>query len=549
MLAKVLSAVVAFILLFTASGQSAETGRVNELLENEKYQEAIELSDSLLSLSELRDKFHFLHSKKGDAYYFLGESKRSLESYLRALDEVASGNFEDRKQLQETQSYTGFTYNELGLHDKAIKHYRQSLALAIELGDSVEVAVGHFNISNSLLRQGHLDDAMTHLLSAYEIDKIRKDTSAIGFDLNALGFAQLQFGNVQEAIKYYRESIALLAKSSGNFNSLGTRYNNLSMAFNQGTQYDSAIHYNNLSIEVHSQFNDSINLAERWINRAKILSAKNSTRQALDWARKAKGFFEKFERGQSILAANEVLIECLDALGRYSQALDLCAQNISMSKSLNQVSLHRNTLLQQASLFEKTGNTSKAYQAHKAAILLSDSIQSIESRRLTEQLEIKYEVDKIESENSLLKLEQEIAQAEIDKKNVRLQWLILLIGVITISAILITFVILSRGKIKSKLLETEVSELRLQIKGLIDYKPEESSISIGQLNDVLKEPLSEREFEILQLAMGEQNNGQIADNIFVSVNTVKYHLKNIYSKLGVSNRREALKFAFQNISN
>ena len=56
----------------------------------------------------------------------------------------------------------------------------------------------------------------------------------------------------------------------------------------------------------------------------------------------------------------------------------------------------------------------------------------------------------------------------------------------------------------------------------------------------LIEPLSERELEVLQLLADGQTNHEIAQTLCVSVNTVKTHLKNIYGKLGVHSRREAI---------
>ena len=57
--------------------------------------------------------------------------------------------------------------------------------------------------------------------------------------------------------------------------------------------------------------------------------------------------------------------------------------------------------------------------------------------------------------------------------------------------------------------------------------------------------LSEREIEILKLVASGKSNQSIADQLLISENTVKYHLKNILQKLGVSNRTEAVTIAMQ----
>ena len=67
-------------------------------------------------------------------------------------------------------------------------------------------------------------------------------------------------------------------------------------------------------------------------------------------------------------------------------------------------------------------------------------------------------------------------------------------------------------------------------------------MSLEDINKGLYKALSEREFEILNEAISDKNNSEIAETLFVSVNTVKFHLRNIYEKIGVSNRKEALEF-------
>jgi LuxR family maltose regulon positive regulatory protein len=56
----------------------------------------------------------------------------------------------------------------------------------------------------------------------------------------------------------------------------------------------------------------------------------------------------------------------------------------------------------------------------------------------------------------------------------------------------------------------------------------------------LIDPLNEREMTILRYMAGRPSNQEIADELHLSVNTVKWYARNIYSKLGVGNRRAAV---------
>ncbi len=58
--------------------------------------------------------------------------------------------------------------------------------------------------------------------------------------------------------------------------------------------------------------------------------------------------------------------------------------------------------------------------------------------------------------------------------------------------------------------------------------------------DGLLDPISEREFEVLQLIAAGLSNREIAEKLFISLNTVKTHTKNINSKMGVNSRTRAV---------
>lgn len=57
--------------------------------------------------------------------------------------------------------------------------------------------------------------------------------------------------------------------------------------------------------------------------------------------------------------------------------------------------------------------------------------------------------------------------------------------------------------------------------------------------------LTSRELEVLQLIAQGYTNQDIADTLFITIKTVKTHVSNILSKLGVSDRTQATIYAFQ----
>jgi len=80
-------------------------------------------------------------------------------------------------------------------------------------------------------------------------------------------------------------------------------------------------------------------------------------------------------------------------------------------------------------------------------------------------------------------------------------------------------------------------QVRIEKEVVVQYveKPAEEQVEIGE-NDLL----SARENEVLMHIAKGLTNREIAERLFVSENTIKTHVNNIYSKLGVSRRVQAI---------
>lgn len=86
-------------------------------------------------------------------------------------------------------------------------------------------------------------------------------------------------------------------------------------------------------------------------------------------------------------------------------------------------------------------------------------------------------------------------------------------------------------------------KIAIEIVGYNYYHPDteqQKTMKLFRFCSSLMEPLSEREVDVLKLVEEGLNNRQIAERLFVSKNTVKTHLKNIFVKTTARSRADLL---------
>lgn len=97
----------------------------------------------------------------------------------------------------------------------------------------------------------------------------------------------------------------------------------------------------------------------------------------------------------------------------------------------------------------------------------------------------------------------------------------------------------------------EIAEaIRATYKGETVMEPEVTGKikehSVQQQQHKLHEDLTSRETEILMLIAQGKSNQEIADELFITLKTVKTHVSNILAKLDVEDRTQATIYAFKN---
>ncbi len=83
--------------------------------------------------------------------------------------------------------------------------------------------------------------------------------------------------------------------------------------------------------------------------------------------------------------------------------------------------------------------------------------------------------------------------------------------------------------------------------GQASLSPEAAQVLIQKMNEPAQpgQDMTDREREILALMVEGLSNNSIAERLFVSQSTVKFHVSNVLSKLGVTSRTEAVALAIK----
>ena len=87
--------------------------------------------------------------------------------------------------------------------------------------------------------------------------------------------------------------------------------------------------------------------------------------------------------------------------------------------------------------------------------------------------------------------------------------------------------------------------VRAAARGEAVLSPSVATRLLSQVRQPIREPLSHRELEVLELVANGTTNREVAARLYISEATVKTHLLHIYAKLGVNDRAAAVAEAFE----
>lgn len=416
------------------------------------------------------------------------------------------------------------------LHKEALLHYKQSWDTESRIKNLNSLGVSYRKLNME-------EEALIYYFKALDLSEKAEHTRSMAMALNGIGNAYLNQKKYQQAKTYFKLALHfedLIDNEKG----MGYDYSNLGEVYMYEKKYDSSYAYHMKSLKIARKIGHKDNIAIINNTIGNMFQHKGEYEKALKYFDKAIPVLEKFrsKRYLSNTLINKGVSYC--KLGQYKEA----EENIlkGLEKAVN-ISSKENIILGYkalSDLYDKEGDYKKSLKEYKQMTAYRDSMFNIHSDNNIVAMGIKYNTEKKDQQIQKLNLESKIQKG-------RLLILFLAIGLLVIFVLFFYFY--NRLRLKNK--QLEIDEMQNNIKEYMEHISElenedcRDSKQMDLARKIEEYGLSSREAEVLKYISQGLKNKEIADIMFISLSTVKTHTKNIFDKMDVRNRMEAVRKA------
>lgn len=451
-------------------------------------------------ISKLANKMS--NAEKGRFYSQLG-----VLYYQHSMIEKADSNFfiaqnayvilGDSSNVSHMRMNRAAMNEMMGKFDKAVEIYMEVIEFFKRKKDSLQLANSYSNLGVAYEAMENAEKSIEYHKKALRIRRIIKDTTNIGYSLNNIGVVFTEIlNNTDSALVYYTKAHNIFKGTKALWES-ATVSANIGHIYVNYKQYNRAEKYFNYSFKIFDSIKIVQGEAEILRSFGQLYFAKGEDQRAIEYLNKSLKLNKEAGNKKEILEINRIL------------------SKIYISRS----------------------DFAKAISTMQTATKLNDSLLNIEKQKAIADIETKYQVKEKNKTIEVLRLEEQLYIKQIRNQTM----LIVSLSVIFFLLIIVYNFKTRQNKLNQKQLRLELQNYLLRIDEMqteIEEKGDCNKFSEEKLKEF---DLSKRETEVLKLIAQGYKNIDIADKLFVSQNTIKTHIKNIYVKLDVKNRIEALK--------
>lgn len=395
--------------------------------------------------------------------------------------------------------------------------------------------LGNRAVINDL--RGHYKEAIAIYLQVCDYFKEQQDSTSWASALGNIGAVYEEMELADKAIYYDKLSLKLNLAMHDTLRA-AIKYNNIGVAFSElVNNSDSAVYYYTKAYHIYQEKKETLHTAQVGINLGMQYIMLHKFDLAKEYLEEAKLVFDSLGNQEGKANTLRYFGELYNARGDKKKAIAYFKNAMAIMKEMDSKKslMETGTLL--STVLVESGNYSEAISMMQYANSLKDSLMHVENTRIIADMESKYQLKEKDKTIEILELKETLS-----KKQLKIQLVIIGLFIIVFILFILTYYFsIQKNKLKEKELRLELQNYILRIDEL-QTAAEKKDHELKSTEEKLKEfDLSDREAEVLNYIARGYKNSEIAEQLFLSQNTIKTHIKNIYHKLDVRNRVEALK--------
>ncbi|PVX52513.1 tetratricopeptide repeat protein [Balneicella halophila] len=387
----------------------------------------------------------------------------------------------------------GIAYRKVNITDKSFDYYFKAHTLAEKFSIPSQ-AIALNGIGNLFTDAKKYNIALYFFKKALNLEIASNNKRGMEYDYANIGEAFL-FLNKYDSAHYYTDKALELSKNNGKKDTHGPELSLLGKIYQKQEKFRiSNLYYNEASV-IHKRRGNKRYLSNALVNIGINKIALKQTEQGLISINQGLNIAEEIGSKENALAAYNTLSTYYSRVGKYREALNY----------------------------------------YRKASLFKDSIFNEFSQKTLINAQIAYETKDKEKRIEQLATESAVSQQKARQNHKRMIYSLVIGTILLVSFLIILYLFRKNSRLKVENLNKKLQNYMLQLDDNINKNNISYEEKIKPFN------LSEREAQVLKLILKGLSNDEIAKQLFVSKNTVKYHSKNIYSKLDVRSRIEAMK--------
>ena len=514
---------------------------INDSLDHFRFTDTsqyLKFTGEVKRLAELRRDDQILsyyHFFKGFYETDRGRYNEADRQFSRAIDISKTLEIVDHRLLFQVYYQSAFVKSRLEDVQLSRKCYWLTYDHAQMLNDSSALALASYGVTSMLVEMNNYREAKSFAKHTLSLDLALNDSIAISYDYGTLGVIYFKMNMYEKAYKNYE-----LARLYNNREKSLHQYCNLTNALADVSiklnNYEEALSYAEDVIQLAKSSNFLTHFLRARIHKAHVQYLLGSEEIAINDFKDVINVAEE----QKIIREQIRGYYLLGTLAKDHRSLSNLTKAYQIAKETNTEAYLELILKAINKRIQYSSDNDLKDSFNYAYINFLEATAEENRASMVNGMDASFKLHTLDEMNAKLELANSRAYVSLAKERFKR---LMLYGLIVLGLFsFASYYFFSKQKQKIRELEYDqnVLSLKQQLTNIVVRDNPIQLPSLDELNSKIVGNLTHKEYEIVKNVLDRKTNAEIAELHFISINTVKFHLKNIHIKLETANKKAVI---------